>query len=191
MITVLDNFCPHVDVVRESFLASGFGTWTPSSSKVGSGRYEGMNFVGEHRFVLLPLMQHFAGKVVLPNSTFARLTNLGTERAYIHSDRTAGSHTCILYLSDHAEVSGTAFYRHRETGRTEMPLEWLDDEARAREMVEGSEEVFEQLDFVRGIYNRALIFSAPLFHSRFPAHGISTDERSGRLVHVTHFDLIS
>lgn len=186
MITVIDNFCPQVDIVRESFMQSGFGTWTPNSSKVGSGKYEGMNYVGEHRYLIFALSQA-TGKRIIPNSMFARITNVGTEKAYIHSDRLAGSFTCIVYLSDHQEVSGTAFYRHKETGLFEMPVEWVDDKDRAREMVEGGE-FFEQVDFIRGIYNRALIFTAPLFHSRFPYHGIGNSEEDGRLIWACHYD---
>lgn len=188
MIQVFDNFCPSIDAVRDSFRASGFGTWAPPTAKVGSGKYEGMNYVGEHRYLIHALWQTL-GRVIIPNSMFARVTNLGTEKAYIHSDRVAGSHTCIVYLSGHPkEVSGTAFYRHKETGLLEMPVEWMDDKERGKEMVEGSSEVFEQTDFVRGLYNRALVFSAPLFHSRFPIHGIGKTPEDGRLIWACHFD---
>ena len=192
MITVLDDFCPRLDEVRESALASGFGTWKPSKGEVGSSIYEGMNFWGKHSLMLAALTNVF-GRPVFPNNMFFRVTNADTEAAYVHSDREAGDITCIAYLSDHAEVSGTGFYRHRATGMTQMPsfAEMAQNQAAfdklKREMVAGSEEHWEQLDFVRGIYNRAVIFDAPRFHARSPRHGFSDSAENGRMVWVCHF----
>lgn len=188
MIQIIDNFCPNIDAVRDSFDAAGYGTWKPNSAKVGSGKYDGMSFLGEGHWIVASIIQHL-GCPIVPNSMFARLTNKDTEKAYIHSDRSAGNFTCIVYLSDHEDYSGTAFYRHRETGLLEMPLEWMDEPQRAKEMVDGKEEVFERLDLVRGLYNRALIFSAPLFHSRYPLQGVN--ETEDRKVFVCHFNLMS
>ncbi len=189
MIRIIDNFLENPEAVRDSFLAAGFGTWSPPTAKVGSGKYEGMSFMGDHHPMIAALTVA-QGRAVIPNRMFARLTNEGTEKAYIHSDRSAGEQTCIVYLSEHEAVSGTAFYRHRNSGRVEMPLEWMDDPLRAQEMVEGHPDVWEQLDFVRGLYNRALIFDAPLFHSRFPIHGIGETETEGRLIWACHHYLL-
>lgn len=192
MITVIDNFTPRIDEVRASALASGFGTWRPKQGEVGSSVYEGMNFWGRHSLMLHALSFYF-GRPVFPNSMFFRVTNEDTEAAYVHSDREAGAFTCIAYLSDHAGVSGTGFYRHRQTGMTHMPsfaelsqdsVEW---ERLKTEMVCGSDEHWEQIDFVRGLYNRALIFDAPRFHARSPRHGFSNSDESGRMVWVCHF----
>lgn len=189
--TVIDNFCPDAEQVRQSAQAAGFGTWAPSKGAVGSSRYEGMGFWGDHAYMLRPLIRA-VGCVVVPNSMFFRTTNVGMEKAYIHSDREAGAHTCIAYLSEHEEVSGTAFYRHRPTGLIEMPsfdemaeLGILDD--LKADMVSRDPDKWEQLDFVRGAFNRALIFNAPLFHSRFPLEGIGDTFDDGRLVWASHF----
>ncbi len=189
MIQIFDNFCPEIDAVRDSFLSAGFGTLTPPSTKVGSGTFEGMSFTGNHAPMIRALTQA-VGRAVIPNRMFARITNESTEKAYIHSDRHAGDFTCIAYLSKHDEVTGTGFYRHKETSLTEMPLDWIDDPARGQEMVDGSDEVWDQLDFVYGLYNRAVIFSAPLFHSRIPINGIGTDPTTGRMVWACHFYIL-
>lgn len=192
MITVIDQFTPLIDQVRESALASGFGTWKPSKGEVGSSVYEGMNFWGRHS-ILLHALTHTMGRPIYPNSMFFRVTNFATEGAYVHSDRESGDFTCIVYLSDHTEMSGTGFYRHRRTGMTQMPsfAEMAQDrdffEALKKEMVGGSDEHWEQLDFVRGIYNRAVIFDAPRFHARCPRHGFGESSEDGRMVWVCHF----
>jgi hypothetical protein len=189
---VKDDFCDEVDEVRESVLAAGFGTWRPNKGEVGSSVYEGMGFWGQHAPMLRSLI--FAiGNMAIPNDMFFRLTNVGMEPAYIHSDREAGNHTCIAYLSEHEDgSSGTAFYRHKRTGLIEMPsFQDMHDmgilEEMKEDMVSRNPDKWEQLDFVEGKYNRALIFKAPLFHSRFPVEGIGNDSDNGRLVWATHF----
>ncbi len=46
---------------------------------------------------------------------------------------------------------------------------------------------FELTDFVRGAYNRALIFQAPLWHARHPLDGIGSTDEDARMVWVGHF----
>lgn len=191
LIRVIDNFCEDIEAVRQSALDSGFGKWAPNKGEVGSSIYEGMNYVGNHARMLLALTAGL-GINVFPNSMFFRVTNTDTEAAYTHSDRHMGSKTCIAYLSRHEEVSGTGFFRHRSTGLIEMPtFETMKDQGildlLKKDMVEGGEKEWEQIDFVRGIYNRAVIFHAPLFHARFPRHGIGSTPEDGRMIWATHF----
>lgn len=188
---VVDGFCDDPERVRQSAFAAGFDTWRPNKGEVGSSVYEGMGFWGDHALMLRGLMRAVGG-IVVPNSMFFRSTNVGMERAYIHSDRESGNHTCIAYLSEHVEDSGTAFFQHKRTGLRAMPSfqEMSDagilDELKA-DMVSRDPDKWVQLDYVRGSYNRALIFPAPLFHSRFPLEGIGHDAESGRLVWASHF----
>lgn len=188
---VVDGFCPEVENVVASSNAAGYGKWAPNAGKVGSSIYEGMNYVGNHAYMLRALVGH-TGSVLVPNSMFFRVTNEGFEKAYIHSDRNMGAHTCVAYLSEHEVPSGTAFYRHIPTGLTEMPsFEEMEEmgiaEQMAIDMVSRDPAVWEQLDVVEGKFNRAVIFEAPLFHSRFPLEGIGTTPENGRLVWVSHF----
>lgn len=189
---VIDEFCPLAAKVRDSALASGFGTWKPNKGEVGSSIYTGMNFWGEHAHMLLALARSF-GAPVFPNSMFFRVTNLDTEPAYVHSDREAGEFTAIVYLSEHDEAYGTGFYRNRRTGLIRMPPFELmrhdpaEFELLKREMVDGNEAEWELLDFVRGRFNRCVIFDAPLFHARSPKTGFDATPEAGRMVWVCHF----
>jgi hypothetical protein len=188
---VVDGFCPEVDQVRASALAAGFDTWLPNKGEVGSSIYEGMGFWGDHALMVRALMRAMGGPVV-PNTMYFRYTVPGMERAYIHSDRESGNNTCVVYLTDHAEEYGTAFYRHKRSGLAQMPsfIEMQQmgilDELKA-DMVNRDPEKWEQTDFVQGRKNRALIFNAPLFHSRFPLGGIGTNADDARMVWVSHF----
>lgn len=188
---VVDNFCGELDRVKASVFAAGFGTWRPNKGEVGSSVYDGMGFWGDHALMLQALMRATNG-VVVPNTTYFRVTNVGMERAYIHSDRESGNNTCVCYLTDHAEESGTAFFMHKRTGLKYMPsfAEMQEmgilDELKA-DMVSRDPSKWVQLDFVHGAKNRALIFDAPLFHSRYPLEGIGSSPENGRLVWVSHF----
>jgi hypothetical protein len=190
-VLVVDEFCNDIEVVVQSAYASGFGTWLPNKGEVGSSIYEGMNFWGHHALMLRPLVLNF-GYMLVPNSMFFRVTNKGMEKAYIHSDRETGNYTCVAYLSDHDEPTGTAFYRHKPTGLIEMPsFEEMKEqgifEQLKQDMVSRDEDKWELLDYVEGKYNRAVIFDAPLFHSRYPLEGIGSSPETGRLVWVSHF----
>lgn len=188
---VVDGFCDQLEQVKQSAFAAGFDTWNPNKGEVGSSVYDGMGFWGDHALMLRSLIRA-VNNVVVPNTMYFRVTNVGMERAYIHSDRESGNHTCICYLTEHDEDSGTAFFMHKRTGLTAMPsfaemqeqgiLDELKDD-----MVSRDPDKWEQTDYIRGAYNRALIFNAPLFHSRFPLEGIGTTLETGRLVWASHF----
>lgn len=192
-IVIVDDFCEQIEEVRQSALESGFGTWAPNKGEVGSSVYEGMSFWGKHSLMMMALAGAI-GKAVFPNSMFFRICRPETEAAYVHSDRHSGAFTCVAYLSEHKEVSGTGFYKHRRTGLNEMPtMEMMQEmgilEELKHDMVSGGENEWEQLDFVRGQLNRAVIFKAPLFHARCPKNGLGDTEETARMVWVSHFNL--
>jgi hypothetical protein len=189
---VVDGFCERIEQVRKSCLNSGFGKWAPNQGLVGSSKYDGMNFWGDHALMLQSLAAALAAPV-FPNAMFFRNTNKETEKAYIHSDRHSGNHTCIVYLSEHGENTGTAFWRHKSTGLTYMPPFEVQKEQGIFEelkedMVSGDPDKWEQLDYVRGVSNRALLFQAPLFHSRHPLGGFGEGAHGeDRLIWATHY----
>jgi len=192
---VVDDFCEDIERVKQSAFAAGFDTWRPNKGEVGSSVYEGMGFWGNHALMIASLMRATGG-VVVPNTMFFRITNEGMEKAYIHSDRESGSFTCVAYLTEHAEESGTAFFMHKRTGLKSMPsfaeMQELGILNELKEdMVSRDSDKWVQLDYVRGARNKALIFNAPLFHSRYPLEGIGSTLDEGRMVWVSHFHKIN
>jgi hypothetical protein len=185
---VIDNLLGNPKRVRQSALDSGFGSWRPKKGAIGSSVYDGMNFYGDHASIIEAIYKKI-GMVGYPNSMCFRVTNETTERAYVHSDVTAGDTTCILYLSEHSEGYGTGFYRHKRTGSMVMPpLKEISDLATLQaEINDSSAEHWEEVEFVKGVFNRAVIFRSHRYHRRFPEHGLGTDENSGRMIHITHF----
>ena len=188
---VVDDFCPDVEDVVRSARAAGFAPWSPNRGEMGEYRYDGMGFVGDHA-KLLKCIVPAVGNVIVPNLMFFRLATESTEQASIHSDRETGNWTCVAYLSEHEQPSGTAFYRHKPTGLIEMPsVQEMKDmgifEELKADIVSRDPDKWEQIDYVEGKFNRALIFYAPLFHSRLPVNGFGTTAEEGRLVWVSHF----
>ena len=117
------------------------------------------------------------------------------EHALIHSDREYGDFTAIVYLSKEwgDVVSGTGFYKHRETRMRDMPP--LEDLMRngdffqkiRQQMLDASDEDWEQYEFIEAKYNRCLIFDAPKIHCRIPKCGFGSCPEDSRLVWVAHF----
>jgi hypothetical protein len=155
---VLDNFLKDPLAVRNSVLAAGFGTWQPNKGESGADYYRGLGFYGDHAPIIETLYKK-VGMIGYPNSMVFRVTNEDTEEGVVHSDAGAGDTTCFLYLSSHPEKYGTEFY--------------ADD--------------LKEMEFVRGTFNRAVIFKSHIYHRRFPLHGIGSDAESGRLVWIGHF----
>ncbi len=192
MILIKDDIMPResLEHIVEGLFESGFGTWKPDKADLGHKVTPGMNWQGMHAPLHVALYNALK-EPVFPNHSFFKVSTKEDNVALVHSDHNDGHYTAILYLSEHSDyVSGTGFYRHLETGRTTMPS--------VQEMVESDtlekwnadfidESKWEQTDFIRGIFGRLLIFSAPMFHSRVPRTGSSKTSEDGRIVWVCHF----
>lgn len=191
---VIDNFTLGASgILLESARAAGFGAWKPNKGEVGSSIYEGMSFHAEHSIGIAAITRTI-GCPILPNSMFVRHTNPSMERAYVHSDRSSGDFTCVLYLTEHEDEHGTGFFRHRKTGLEDMPTlgemhDNPDFEEFKRNMVEPDEKDWQMTSFVSGKVDRAVIFSAPMLHARIPLLGIGNGPEDSRFVWVCHFNI--
>lgn len=188
MILIKDNlFTPEqVTNLRQGAIAAGFDNWVPPSHTFGSGIYKGMCWAGNHADIHNAISSAMGGIHIIPNKSFFRILTADEEKRLIHSDRNDGTFTAITYLSDHKEISGTGFYRHLATGKLEMPpISEMNTDVWGVDMKDDSK--WEQLDFIRGIIGRMVIFSAPLFHARVPSFGIGSTPEDARMIHVCHF----
>ncbi len=192
MIVIQDDILPREQLlaIRASALQAGFGSWSPPTHRFGKGSYEGMGFKGDMA-ALHATISRVLAVPIYPNSSFFRASFGDNLERLIHSDRNAGQYTAIAYLSEHDHEShGTAFYMHKATNKREMPtLEELEEagttEQWNKDMLD--ETKWEQMDVVRGLFGRLLIFSAPLFHGRFPTRGFGDSPETGRMAWVCHF----
>lgn len=116
-----------------------------------------------------------------PTVSFLRRSPLGQiEPNYIHTDSMMGDMTAIFYLTPQPPpFDGTIFWRHRPTGTTTAP--WTEAlAADARDL-----SLWELNRHVGALFNRLLLFSADLFHSRaIPENYGQGDDSSARLIQV-------
>ncbi len=192
MIIIQDDILPRERLlqIRQSALQGGFGTWSPPTHRFGKGYYEGMGFKGDMASLHASISSAL-GRPIYPNASFFRASFGDKLERLIHSDRNSGDYTAIVYLSEHDhENHGTSFFLHRASNKREMPtLQELEEAGTTEEWNKDmlDESKWEQLDVVRGLFGRLLIFSAPMFHGRFPAHGFGDSPETGRMAWVCHF----
>jgi hypothetical protein len=190
-ILYVDDFLPDPDRMRQSAIASGFGTWRPNKGAIGPDKFDGVNFYGDHVTGVRALSRQFQ-KQIYPNKMFFRVTTKDTEEAVVHSDIFTGDLTCLLYMSNHDD-SGTEFYRHRPTDTYGLPpLKdfYADKENFGRFRQDCSHrdpEIWECINSIEGRYNRAVIFPSAVFHCRYPYTGFGHGVEDGRMIWGCHF----
>ena len=95
-------------------------------------------------------------------------------------------------MSKHDD-SGTEFYRHKPTNTYSLPplSEFYNDQPLFDQMKidcsHRSPDVWEKINSVQGIYNRAVFFPSAVFHCRYPYTGFGHDIESGRMIWGCHF----
>ena len=114
---------------------------------------------------------------VVSNGTFALTTKDSVWR--VHNDR-PNSLAAIIYLEPDAPFdTGTSFFRHIETGATQMGKNVTDiDTIDAYER-----DKWEEIDRIGNVYNRCVIFDANRYHC-------ATQYTGDRLFQVFFFDIM-
>lgn len=99
---------------------------------------------------------------------------------FIHSDVNEGDYTLIVFLNEtNGPDNGLAFWRHKDTGVVRAGS--FDAEL----LSEGLDETkWTKVAQVEMKWNRAIIFDARLYHSRWPRENWSTDLDNNRIIKV-------
>lgn len=152
MIAVHDDVLPDPQTYRARALAQTFGS-VPDGDTV----FHGIAACDD------PALLHWLARAyptLQPTWTFFRQSPAGqVEPNFIHTDDGMGDATVIFYLTDPpAPEDGTCFWRHRMTG--------ADRAQRLTGAVGESLTHWQCYATVPAAFNRALIFDAPLCHSR-------------------------
>lgn len=98
---------------------------------------------------------------------------------YIHSDVNEGEYTLIIFLNEVNVKNGLAFWEHESGVSSATKENVLGFFADTNDLSKWSEPVV-----VPAEYNRAVIFDAAQFHSRWPANGWDIGTDTARLVKV-------
>lgn len=103
------------------------------------------------------------------------------EPNFIHTDRDMGDWTAILYLNERPyNGDGTIFWRDKKTG--EVVSTETDVHAEGERWNEPGR--FEVATHVAAKFNRCVVFSAPLFHSRALFDNYGTAGHDARLIQI-------
>lgn len=178
MLVHQDSFLDDASAARIDALRSEFIDWTAGDGET-------------YRRVCLkevPGLQHSIERIVGPVDMAAqgyRLNYAGElPNQAIHSDLGWGTHAAVVYLC-HGR-GGTALWRHKRTGATQVRY---GDEALLQEVCTDwdSPDAWDQVAMVNLAFNRGLIYTGRLFHSRWPFEGFGSEPEDGRLVAVAFF----
>lgn len=153
-IRIFDDFLPDPTAYREQALRGEFRSFDfPECT------FHGISFPAP---ALVPEMISEMMPGAVPNLSFFRKSPKGQEEPhYIHTDVDMGRWSAILYLNEQPESGdGTAFWTHNESGRigSMIPHEFSTPGKSA--------EGWTRRRWVEGKFNRLMVFSSDLFHSR-------------------------
>jgi hypothetical protein len=177
-VYVIEDFLPDPDAVRQAGLHMEYEDWEGPDGAV----YKRICRVEIQQ--VKEMLEAIFGKIDLMGMAY-RLNYKGEPpNQSIHSDMGWGTHALVLYLTD--GPSGTAFWQHTKTGANRI----LPGDMELFEQVKDdfeNEDAWDQRAFVKMDYNRALIYSGELFHSRYPFKAFGSTPEDGRLIVVAFF----
>ena len=175
---VIDDFHPLGADLRKFALEQKYIDWTGYDGAV----YKRICLT--HVPYLQSMLESLLGPVDMLGMGF-RLNYEGElPNTNIHSDMGWGTHALVLYLSE--GISGTAFWKHKETGESRIDP----GDAELFDKIKDSwdnEADWEMERLVDMKFNRAVIYESALFHSRYPFTGFGSDPETGRLIAVAFF----
>jgi hypothetical protein len=159
MMVVCDHVLADPKAYRAAVLARPFAdvVW-------GDDVFHGIQIAEDETFPAW-IVEHFPQ--LTPTLSFFRQSPRGQrEPNYVHTDRTMGEWTAILYLNPHPPMGdGTTFWRHKVTGAirsdTRDDAALLDEQHAWRDPAHWVPETW-----VVAQLGRAVIFPADRFHSR-------------------------
>jgi hypothetical protein len=177
-VIVIDDFLPDFELAKRFIADVEY-----SDYEFGGKWYTG---VGQVTLPVKALIEREVGPIKIKHNHL-RIGRKDTPLThYIHTDNYGTALAMVLCLQSPDCVSGTAFWRHKETGldRLELPdtrtvldsEELCSDAAIAQrwrrfayfDKAIKDESAWEMTELVESIENRALIFDANMFHSRWP-----------------------
>lgn len=175
-ILVVDGLLEHPEAYRAEALKGPFASHT-----LGLATFHGIalapSLVSDWITETLP--------ICAPTLSFFRQSPAGQiEPNFIHSDRSMGAWTALLYLTpDPPEGDGTTFWERTDTGARLSESTSFEDYA-----AEGPAwtvlEHWQPWYRVPAVFNRLVLFPAPYYHSRALKENYGVSE-TARLVQVT------
>lgn len=189
MITqiIIDNFHPVAKPI--ALMARGL--------KYGPQEHEGHVYkgigLGYSPEMFYDVLSIALGRVIKPALEYFRLgTKEDSSTTYIHADSGCAKNAAVWYLSEPPDgvVAGTAFWRHRETGKWELSEDDRKDAALLAKLdADGADESkWIMTGLVGQKFNRLVTYPTNVFHSRYPKDAWGNDASDGRIVFTSFYD---
>lgn len=189
-VQVIDNFLPDPEAYRTAALEQTFG----AVEGLDGHKYEGVCVQPKEIFEKF-LAEHLKRPVKVEH-TFYRLALQAGSDDGVHVDNDYSPFAFVLFLNhkEHCR-GGTAFWRHRFYGWTELPTEReiegqnLDPQIVHTQLHQERSNIaaWERIHVAKMKFNRAILFPTQQFHSRWPFAGFGGVKESGRLAAVGFF----
>jgi hypothetical protein len=176
-MVVCDDVLADPDAYRLAALAGAF-----NDIIIGADVFHGIQ-LAEDEWLPAWIVERFPH--LTPTLSFFRQSPAGQrEPNYVHTDRSMGEWTAILYLTPHPPPGdGTLFWKHRATGALSSTT--TDGRALAAEEAAWRDPMqWEEVGRVEARFGRVLVFPADRFHSRamLKNYGTGVDARLVQVV---------
>ena len=162
IVEIFDDFCPEADLEKRIEYAKTAEFKTHEFKGI---EYEQIHPLPSDRFVMKEMEYiyegHFEGFHVLRKGHHPT--------GWIHADTNCGGMAGVLYLTDHEELTGTAFWSHVKYGQRAN----IENEEQAAEINGDANDPskWRLVKIVKGMKNRMLVYDSQLFHSVWPRVG--------------------
>jgi hypothetical protein len=179
-LAVVDDFFPDVNRVRQHALLSEFIDW------VGPDGETYKRICISPVPTLIDALVSRVGDVNILGMGYRLNYEDEAPNQAIHSDIGWGTHALVVYLND--GPSGTAFWKHKESGTVRIRegqtalFEKVKNDWKDSSKWELREEVPMKM-------NRAAIYESELYHSRYPFKAFGNTPETGRLIVVAFFNM--
>lgn len=199
ILTVYEDFLPNYWEYRNWALQLNYATQTYHGETFTNVSADWGRFPNH-------LLSDVLGFTVCPVLSFLRSNQAGSSVGStppIHCDVDVDScdFASVLYMTtpeiDSNNYSGTAFWRHRQSGLISLP-----DDVNALKYSGYPENIIQTLNqdgfdetkwelegMVRMKANRMMVYPAKVFHSRYPFDGIGDSVANSRLIWVNFFNM--
>jgi hypothetical protein len=177
-VIVIDDFLPEFDRVREHAKLSHFYDWKAQDGAV----YKRISLL--HVPGMFDTLTEHLGDIRIAAMGYRLNYENEEPNQSIHADLGFATHVALVYLNE--GDSGTAFWQHKETKAAEI---WYGQQELFQQIKDDFEspEAWEQRLVVPTKKNRAVIYKANLFHSRFPFAAFGSTPDDGRLIALAFF----
>lgn len=192
ILTIVDDFLPNPKHIRVSVIERGF-----KDEMFEGSPYHTVNADYLPNEIPSGICNLYARPVNIHVAAFRQGKAGSPLHNLVHADNTCSDLASVLYLNlpQHTPTdSGTAFWRHKNTGWEHMPTE---DQlqgasysiARFAEDWHNADS-WEMVFLARAKFNRLITYPTTAFHSRWPWSGHGTTDEDARLIHAAFFSLI-